>query len=315
MAIIEGFRVQNFRVLHNVSLGRLSGDKMTDSLTPLTVVIGKNGAGKSTLFDALGFVADCLAFDLETACNIKQRGGFDGIRSQGASGPIQIELCYREEPDACPITWKIQIDQDRHGGPFVQSEVLLQQRRGQSRGRPYPFLQLENGQGTVWAGDVAIGDVKSKGAPGLPVELTDPRQLGICVLGTLKEHPRICRFRDFIKGWYLSDFSPDAARNLPRAGPQRHLNVHGDNMANVVQFMEPEHKARFGSILARMASKIPGLVRIDTRVTDDGRVLLRFHDSAFDDPFCARQVSDGTLRLFALLLLIESPEPPSLHFY
>ena len=83
MATIEGFRVQNFRALRDVSLGKLSGEQVGEPLTPFTVVIGKNGAGKSTLFDAFGFVADCLATDVETACDMKQRGGFERMRSKG----------------------------------------------------------------------------------------------------------------------------------------------------------------------------------------------------------------------------------------
>jgi len=60
MAKIEGFRVKNFRVLKEITLGRLWTRQQRAPLTPLTVVIGKNGVGKSTLFDAFGFLADCL---------------------------------------------------------------------------------------------------------------------------------------------------------------------------------------------------------------------------------------------------------------
>ena len=70
------------------------------------------------------------------------------------------------------------------------------------------------------------------------IELDDPRKLGIATIGALKQHPRISAFRRFIEGWYLSYFTPDAARSLPLAGPQEHLNIHGDNLGNVVQFME-----------------------------------------------------------------------------
>jgi len=52
MALIEGFRIQNYRSLRDVTLGKLSNSQRAEPLTPLTVVIGKNGAGKSTLFDA-----------------------------------------------------------------------------------------------------------------------------------------------------------------------------------------------------------------------------------------------------------------------
>lgn len=310
MAVIEGFRVQNFRALRDVTLGRLSGQQPGEPLTPFTVVIGKNGVGKSSLFDAFSFVADCLATDVETACATRQRGGFERLRSEGVDEPIRFEIYYREAPNEQPITYELAIDLDDSGRPFVLSEVLKQRRKGQKFERPFPFLRLEHGKGTVWAGDEAVEVEEEEDSASTAVELTDPRELGISTLGTLKEHPRIGQFRDFLKGWYLSYFYPDAARSLPGAGPQRHLNARGDNIGNVVQFMEHEHKDRFRRILERIATKIPGITRIDTEVTADKRVLLRFNDGAFQDPFFAQQMSDGTLKMFAYLLLLEDPDPP-----
>lgn len=312
MALIEGFRVQNYRALRDVTLGRLSHQQQGEPLSPFTVVIGKNGAGKSTLFDAFGFVADCLAHDVETACDMKQRGGFERLRSKGVDEPIRFEIYYREAPKERPITYELSIAMDGSGRPFVESEVLRQRRRNQKYGRPFPFLRLNHGVGKVWAGEDAVEAEggREEDSAHVDMELTDLRQLGIATLGTLKEHPRIKRFRDFLKGWYLSYFYPDAARSLPSAGPQKHLNSHGDNIGNVVQFMEREHKDRFKAILKRIAQKIPGVTDIDTRITDDKRVLLRFNDGAFGDPFFAQQMSDGTLKMFAYLLLMEDPDPP-----
>lgn len=311
MALIEGFRVQNYRALRDVTLGKISSQQDDEPLTPFTVVIGKNGVGKSTLFDAFGFVADCLANDVETACDMKQRGGFERLHSHGTTGPIRFEIYYREAQDERPMTYELAIDLDDSGRPFVESEVLKQRRKGQSRGRPYPFLRLRNGKGNVWAGNEALEAKEGQEDTALEsVELTDLRQLGIATLGTLKEHPRINQFRDFLKGWYLSYFYPDAARSLPSAGPQKHLNSHGDNIGNVVQFMEREHGDRFKSILKRIAAKIPGISDIDTEVTVDKRVVLRFNDGAFADPFYAQQMSDGTLKVFAYMLLMEDPDPP-----
>jgi len=305
MAIIEGFRVQNFRALRDVTLGKLSGQPSGEPLTPFTVVIGKNGSGKSSLFDAFGFVADCLATDVETACDMKDRGGFERLLSKGVDGPIRFEVFYREAINERPISYELSIALDKSGRPFVESELLKQAGKGKTRGRLFPFLRLHHGKGMAWVGEEAVEDADEEGRARIEVEQTDRRQLGIATLGTLMEHPRIKRFRDFLKGWYLSYFYPDAARSLPSAGPQRHLTIHGDNIGNVVQFMEREHKDRFKSILARIASKIPGIAAIDIKVTDDKRVLLRFNDGAFDDPFFAQQMSDGTLKVFAYLLLLE----------
>ena len=311
MPLIEGFRVQNYRALRDVTLGKLSQDQKGRPLSPFTVVIGKNGSGKSTLFDAFGFVADCLTKDVETACDNPRRGGFNRMRSTGTNQPIRFEIHYRNAPGERPITYQLAINIDQTGRPFVESEILQQRRKGQKSGHPFPFLRLTRGVGEVWAGEVAVAtENASQDTEKTEVELTDLRQLGIATLGTLKEHPRIKRFRDFLKGWYLSYIHPDAARSIPPAGPQKHLNSHGDNIGNVVQYMQREHGARFNKVLARIASKIPGVESIQTEVTTDKRVVLKFHDGAFKDPFYAGQMSDGTLKVFAYLLLMEDPEPP-----
>ena len=309
MATIEGFRVQNYRALRNITLGKLSYSQKKEPLTPFAVVIGRNGAGKSSLFDAFGFIADCLATDVENACDIKQRGGFERLRSKGTEEPIRFEIYYREAKGERSISYELAINLDQGGRPYIESEILKQRRKGQKYGQPFPFLRLQQGKGTVWAGEDAVEGIE-EGNASIEIELTDPRQLGIATLGTLKEHPRIQRFRDFLKGWYLSYFYPYAARVLSSAGPQRHLNIHGDNIGNVVQYMEREHKDRFRNILLRIAEKIPGISHIDTEVTTDKRILLRFNDSAFSDPFFSQQMSDGTLKIFAYLLLLEDPEPP-----
>jgi len=97
---------------------------------------------------------------------------------------------------------------------------------------------------------------------------------------------------------------------MPLAGPQRHLNIHGDNLGNVVQYMEREHPKRFRAILERIAHKIPGVSSIDTEKTIDNRLVLRFGNQGLSDPFYAQQMSEGTLKVFAYLLLLEDLTPP-----
>jgi predicted ATPase len=76
--------------------------------------------------------------------------------------------------------------------------------------------------------------------------------------------------------------------------------------------MEREHPEKFQSILQNISGKIPGVEKISTERTADGRVLLKFNDRGFQDPFYAQQMSDGTLKVFAYLLLLEDPSPPPL---
>ena len=319
MARIEGFKIRNFRTLRDVTLGRVWNEKGTGELTPMTAVIGKNGSGKSTLFDAFGFLADCLKFGVEEACD--RRNGFERIISQGVDEPIMFEIYYREGHNARPITYEVSFDIDEHKRPYVKSERLRQRRKGQEKGRPFSFLILENGRGVVWKDEytstqdqLSLQDIDKlmheESNETESIELEDNRKLGIATLGALKQHPRISAFRQFIEGWYLSYFTPDAARKLSLAGPQKHLNIHGDNIGNVVQFMQRDHPKQFEKILMDIASKIPGIDKIDTVPMADGRLLLRFNDKGFKDPFSAQQMSDGTLKVFAYLLLLSDPSPP-----
>ena len=322
MAKIEGFRIRNFRTLRDITLGSLWNNKGTGELTPMTVVIGKNGSGKSTLFDAFGFLSDCLKYGIEEACD--KRNGFERIISQGVDEPLIFEIYYREEGNARPITYEVSFALDDHSRPYVKSERLRQRRKGQNRGWPFSFLILDNGRGMVWKGenegiqektgqfsfDEINRQMHEESSKTEPVEFEDKRKLGIATLGALKQHPRISAFRQFIEGWYLSYFTPDAARGLPLAGPQKHLNIHGDNIGNVVQFMKRDHPKRFDEILKDIAEKIPGIDKIDTSPMPDGRLLLRFNNKGFADPFSAQQMSDGTLKVFAYLLMLADPAPP-----
>ena len=327
MAKIEGFRIKNYKVLKDVTLGQLWNRRENKPLTAMTAVIGKNGVGKSALFDAFGFLSDALRLGVEEACDARSRGGFEKIITQGEAQSIEFELYYRERSKDRPITYEVAIQADKSGRPFVLRERLRQRREGQRYGRPFSFLRLYNGRGVVWRGEhIAyqaeeetddlnilhiIESIRLEESIDTEiVELEDRRKLGIATLGALKQHTRISAFRRFVEGWYLSYFTPDAARALPLAGPQRHLNIHGDNLGNVVQFMEREQPRRFSNVLRKVAEKIPGIERIDTEKTSDGRLLLRFQDRGFVDPFYAQQMSDGTLKLFAYLLLLEDPVPP-----
>lgn len=331
MAGIEGFKIKNYRTLRDITLGKLWNSQKKKPLTPMTAVIGKNGVGKSTIFDAFGFLSDCLKGGVEEACDARGRGGFERIRSQGHDGSIEFEIYYKQDGNARPITYELAIDLDKSGRPFVQRERLRQRRKGQSKGWPFSFLLLDEGKGVAWKGEeegkqiiednvefdlsnlverLQRGEAEEESKETEVVELDDKRRLGIATLGSLKQHPRISLFRKFIEGWYLSYFTPDAARGLPLVGPQKHLNIHGDNLGNVVQFMEREHIRKFQSILDNISKKIPGINEISTEKSPDGRLLLKFNDRGFSDPFYAQQMSDGTLKVFAYLLLLEDPSPP-----
>jgi predicted ATPase len=297
MPHIEDITIKNYRALRDITL---------KGLQPLTVVLGPNGCGKSTLFDVFGFLADCLQYDVRRA--LESRGRIQEVRSRGSTGPISFELRYREsdfgEQNTRIITYRLAIDEE-HGRPIVVDESL-KWRRG-SRGQPFQFLDMKRGEGNVITGETPeADDVRD------PVKLASPDSLAIKALGQLADNPRVASLRSFLEGWFLSYFVPDQARQIPEAGVMQHLSRTGENLPNVVQYLSEEHPDILNRILEHITERIPGLESVTTETTIDGRLVLQFKDSPFLDPFLSKYVSDGTIKMFAYLILLNDPNPPPL---
>jgi len=258
------------------------------------------------VLDALGFVADCLLEGVEAACDRPARGGFDRLRTQGASGPIEFELFFEDDDPARPIVYELHVDL-RDSVPAVVKETLRQRQKGETRGKPYYFLTLDRGKGKVWAGQSV--ESRAQSTDSQKVHLAELDKLGIATLGNLSEHHRIVRVRSYIEQWYLSYFIPDAARRLPPAGAQRWLDREGSNIGNVLQYFQRQHKREVDSILKRLAKAIPDLKTLTVEESKDKRLLLRFDEHGYSDPFYQHSMSDGTLKMLAYAILLEDPSP------
>ena len=304
MNYIEGIRVKNYRVLRDISLGSILSENRPGDvslkvptfgkrLTPLTVVIGRNGYGKSTLFDAFGFIVDCLKGDVEHAC--ATRGGFDKIVSKDCERVLEFQVRYGN------ILYSLYIAADDYNVPFVDHESLTHVEPNYWDRDTMNFF-VKNGEGKVIRPNSS--EVVTE------IKLADHRRLALATLGNLTQYPEIVAFRQFLDSWYLCCFSPDAARKTPAIGSQRHLSSSGDNIANVVHYMEREHPIRFQQTIERVISRILGITKISTVQTEDGRLLTQFYEKESPHPFYASQMSDGTLKLIAYMMLLDDPFPP-----
>lgn len=306
MARLLGIHIKNYRALADVRLGQVQYGKGIP-LPRLTCLIGPNGSGKSTVLDAFGFVADCLLDGVEAACDKSWRGGFDRLRTQGSGDPISFEIFFEADDPLRPIVYELVVDLV-DGVPAAVKETCRQRRAGETRGKPYYFLKLAKGKGKVWAGQ-AVGQASENSRDSQAVMLANLDKLGIATLGNLSEHPRIVALRTYIEQWYLSYFVPNAARGLPAAGAQRWLDREGSNIGNVLQYFQRQYPQEFASILSRLARAIPGLQKITPEVSKDKRLLLKFDEKGYTDPFFQQSMSDGTLKMLAYAVLMEDPSP------
>jgi predicted ATPase len=286
---VEMLTVRNFRALRDVRFRDLG---------PLTVLLGPNGSGKSTVFDVFAFLSECLTTGLRGAWD--RRGRFKELRTRGQSGPIELELKYRESPRSPLITYYLEIDETTDG-PVVKREWLRWRRR--ERGRPFYFLDFAEGTGEVVSGEQPEADDKR-----VHSALASPEYLAVSTLGQLAENPRVVALREFIQGWFLSYFSVADARGIPEAGPQERLSRTGDNLANVIQYYMEQHPQQYKDIVTLLTARVPGIEKVTAEPLPDGRLLLRFKDAPFTDPFLARYASDGTVKMLAYLTVLHAPE-------
>lgn len=295
---IESLRLKNYKSFREATMA---------DMPRLCVIVGANGTGKTTLFGVFGFLKDCLIHNVRVA--LQGRGGFREMLSRGADPTegIEIEIKFRLEIAGVErlVTYFVHLGEAK-GRPVVLHEVL-RYKRGRY-GSPFHFLDFREGSG------YAITNEEDFNRPDEDLEREEqrvaPDTLAISGLGQFERFKAANAFRQLIENWHVSDFHINQARGSKDAiGIDDHLSVTGDNLQLVARNLFENHPDIFEKILDGMRHRVPGVSDITPKPTDDGRLLLQFRDGAFKDPFIDRYVSDGTIKMFAYLVLLYDPKP------
>ncbi len=299
---IESITIENFKVFKKTTVG---------NLPKMAVLLGTNGSGKSTFFDVFGFLSDSLQNNVTIALN--RRGGFQEVITRGCDISkefIKFEIKFRTQVDGSDkspiITYSLEIGFNS-GKAYINREVL-KYRRGQRTGAPWHFLDFSKGEGNAITNEDEYGK-EGVEAKRVHQKVTSPDILAIKGLGQFEQFKAISAFRALLEKWYVSNFKIEYGRNISDTGISNHLSVSGDNLAQVTKFMYDYHRELFNSILKKLPRRIPGINQVEAKETEDGRIILKFQDQNFKDPFVARYVSDGTIKMFAYMLLLHDPEP------
>jgi predicted ATPase len=298
--IIEEIRIQNFKALKNVHL---------KNLPAMAVFVGKNGTGKTTLFHVFSFLKACLTTNVRSA--LQKEGGLRGFqevitRGVPLSDRIVIELKFRLEIAGKNrlVTYLLEIGLNENK-PMVMREIL-RYKRG-AYGSPFHFIDFSLGSGR------AVNNEEDFSKPETELETEDqiiaPDTLAISSLGQLARFKAAKAFRDLISNWHVSDFHISDARGKKPQEEGIHLSSSGDNLPSVAYRLHEEEPEIFETVLKKMRQRVPGIRDIKTDVGADGSLLVRYSDSAFKDPFLDYNVSDGTIKMFAYMILLHDPIP------
>ncbi len=294
---IVSIKIKNYRMFKNIHIR---------NIPPFCVIIGANGTGKSTLFDIFGFLRDALKNNIRQALQI--RGGYREIITRGQEQEdIEIELQFPMKilDTERLVTYQIIIGQNNNR-PVIKREIL-RYKRGE-HGKPFHFLDFQLGQG------YAITNEEDFSKPDKELDREEQQLesndiLAIKGLGQFQRFKAATAFRSLIENWHVSDFHISEARGSKEISYAEHLSPTGDNIATVAQYIYQQYPEIFQQILEKMKQRVPGISSVEAKETEDGRLILRFQDQAFKDPFIDRYVSDGTMKMFAYLILLFAPNP------
>jgi len=292
---IESISLKNFKTFQSAELNHIP---------PMCVIVGANGSGKSTLFDVFSFLKDAMTDNIQKALN--KRGGFKEVISRGQAHQ-DIEFCLQFQMPIADkyrlVTYQLQITL-KGKQPVIKRESLHYEHEVDNT--PFYCLDFKYGKG------YALSHEESFQPKLKPQEhtLDSADILALKGLGQFTRFEAANALRKFIEKGHLFDLNINQARQIQLNDDYaEQLSKAGHNLSLVTQFLYEHHPKVFKQILTKLSTCLPSIQNVVAKTTEEGRVLLKFQDSAFKDPFLARYVSDGSLKMFAYLILLNEPSP------
>ncbi len=274
-ASIERVHVRGFRSLADVEL--------TD-LSRAAVLIGANGAGKSNFirfFEMLSWMFKSRRLDEFVQM---QGGADDQLHGGNRTTPrMEAELSLRTEAGRNDYRFALS-----HAHPdrlFFSEEGFRFSRENQQTEPRWQYLETGHREAEI------VRSAQSGAAPG--INITTAR-----VIVSLLRDCAVYQFHDtsdssnFKKRWEVEDNS--------------YIRTHGGNLASVLLRLEREDLERYELICEQIGRILPGFDRFELEESS-GKVPLRWKAKGTDKTFGAHLTSDGSLRFFALVTLLNLP--------
>lgn len=295
---IESLKIKNFKAFKDAHM---------KDIPRFCVIVGANGSGKTTLFNIFGFLKDALSTDVNAAFN--KRGGFDEVISRGCKGNIEFEIKFRAKNTFKQnpiITYSLTISQENK--KVVVKREILKYRRG-TKGQPWEFLNFSKGKGLAVVNEQMLDSTEEKSLKREDQSLKSPDILAIKGLSQFEKFPAVIALSELIDNWHVSDIHVNEARNIQQEDYAEHLSTLGENLSLVIKYLHNNHKQTLDKIINILRQRIPGISKVEAKITEEKNVLLKIQDESFDKPFLVRYVSDGTIKILAYLVLLYDPKP------
>ena len=274
---VDSLQVRGFRSLRCVELY---------GLERLVVMIGPNGCGKSNIIRLFEMMHRMLGFR-RLADFVGEHGGGDDQLFNGskATPNLDVEVTLRVGL-ADYYDYRFTLGYGNDDRLLLVDEAYRLRKRGLG---DTDWQLIENSKGGVEAGLVAMGHRSRPATIHSRVAGNIVRLLGGC---------RAYQFHDTSK---TSGFKKPCDFQ-----DHQRLATDGHNLAAVLLHLEREDRQRYERICKHIGRLLPGFDRFDLQ-EGHGKIALRWASTNGDKTFGAHLTSDGSLRLFALVTLLNLP--------
>ena len=311
---------------------------------PFTAILGSNAAGKSNLFDVIQLLSQLATRDVAEA--VKQMRGepLELFRQTTTGRCRQITIAAEVLVDPVvrdPWGSEVELTHTR-----IRYEVVLERREVRPgierilvvREAAFPIMRKDDQWALAQQPSAAFRSTYLKYArqkPWLTTEAGSDREGAVfnvhqdgkqgrnrpasaaeaTVLYSITnaEFPHLFALREEMRHWRLLQLDPTLLRKPVPVAASDELEPDGSNLAAVLARLKAETASEaqprgvLDDIAVDLNNLIPGIRKLDADLHDasrEYRVELTMRDGL---PFSSRVLSDGTLRVLALLTLLHDP--------
>lgn len=311
MRLITNIQIKNFKAIRDT--GNLK-------LKPFTAIIGNNGSGKSSILEALENYQAIIRDGVGEA--MLPWKGFENIRNFSAEGTKRLTkegLDYLGEPIRFQLKMKlekenIQLNMDvisNVNSLFISSEKIFWAKT--------KFWVARDSEGYVTIPDAFNQEVTTKSL----VPLTG----GVSMISPTPSVHDIMRFDPSpvareVMSWQFMLLEPERMGEptpQQRTGGKVRLNKDGRNVADYLRSISENGAAgqqAIDNIIDAMRFVLPYVQNIKTQITSEieRSVYIQVNEQSLKKPIPGWLLSTGTLRVLALLALLNDPQGPSVIF-
>ena len=310
--------------------------------SPLTVIAGTNASGKSNLFDALHLLSNLAKKDLRTAFASKQlRGEVSELFTKYTDATSASEMKFAVEmlvPRTVRDNWggvaevktprmryelvvakrnnelgyeelsvkheklsKITTDNDKWSKKYLQKRTAIwKSSQSGGSGRPYIYTEEEKGHTTIV--------IRQDGGHGRGRSISADT-VHQTVLGSINsvDFPHIFAAQQEMASWNFMQLNPELLREPTRYDANYTGDVvghSGENLAAALHRLYNKDAYNMEKILMKLSSFLPSYKELEVKDDKTNKQFVFNLKNTEGKSFTSRVLSEGTLRLLVLCVLL-----------